>query len=388
MQVQRILTEKQILSVAHHPFVVTLHYSFQTPEFFYLVMQYCAGGEFFSFLRRQEKHRLSEAHAKFYAAEVLIALEYLHLLGIIYRDLKPENILVHESGHIMLSDFDLAHEVKTLSRVAVSPVRSFMNVTGFSSSGSPPTGGPSSFSVSSQSPTSLGSMASLNTLGCHENSLWFRVVDRKKSTVTTSNGSGIKAILRSALSCLPLKCLCGTPITYPMMDTESHMELGEKRTSFVGTHEYVAPEIIAEEGYVGSVDWWALGILLYEMIYGTTPFKGSTHIQTLENILDLSEEIDFPSDVDVSEDFKDLVRRLLDKTVNRRLQNPLEIKAHPFFRETVWPCTCFDLLKMGILAVVVDDFGSDSQPEAADRAGFRAYAPGKAVLARGDQRVR
>lgn len=335
---QRILTEKQILSVAHHPFVVTLHYSFQTPEYFYLVMQYCAGGEFFSFLRRQEKHRLSEAHAKFYAAEVLIALEYLHLLGIIYRDLKPENILMHESGHIMLSDFDLAHEIKTLSRVAVSPVNSFMNVTGFSSSGhNTPTG--SSSPCASQSPTSLGSIVSLNTLGLHENSLWFRVADRKKSLITSTGSGYTKSLPHSPLSCLPFKCLCGKPISYPMVDTESHMELSEKRMSFVGTHEYVAPEIIAEEGYVGSVDWWAFGILLYEMLYGTTPFKGSTQIQTLENILDLSEDIDFPSDVDVSEDYKDLIRRLLDKTVSKRLQNPLEIKAHPFFRAIVWPCT-------------------------------------------------
>lgn len=123
-----------------------------------------------------------------------------------------------------------------------------------------------------------------------------------------------------------------------MMDTESHMEEGEKRMSFVGTHEYVAPEIIAEEGYVGSVDWWAFGILLYEMIYGTTPFKGSTQLQTLENILDLTDEIDFPTDVEVSAECKDLIRKLLDKTVRRRLQNPLHIKTHPFFKETVWPC--------------------------------------------------
>jgi protein-serine/threonine kinase len=97
------------------------------------------------------------------------------------------------------------------------------------------------------------------------------------------------------------------------MDTETHLEEGEKRISFVGTHEYVAPEIIAEEGYVGSVDWWAFGILLYEMIYATTPFKGSTQIQTLENILDVTEEIQFPSNIKISETCKDLIRKLLAK---------------------------------------------------------------------------
>lgn len=121
-----------------------------------------------------------------------------------------------------------------------------------------------------------------------------------------------------------------------MMDTESHLEQGERRTSFVGTHEYVAPEIIAEEGYVGSVDWWAFGILLYEMVYSTTPFKGSTQIETLENILDLTGDIDFPSEIPVSDTFKDLIRQLLAKHVSRRLQNPLHIKVHPFFKGTPW----------------------------------------------------
>ena len=98
-----------------------------------------------------------------------------------------------------------------------------------------------------------------------------------------------------------------------MMDTESHLSVGQKRMSFVGTHEYVAPEIIAEEGYVGSVDWWAFGILIYEMVYGTTPFRGSTQVQTLENILDITEDIEFPEQVPTSEIFKDLIRKLLAK---------------------------------------------------------------------------
>lgn len=127
-----------------------------------------------------------------------------------------------------------------------------------------------------------------------------------------------------------------------MVDTESHLEDGEKRRSFVGTHEYVAPEIIAEEGYVGSVDWWAFGILLYEMVYGKTPFKGKIQTQTLENILDITEEVEFPTDEaaqEVSDECKDLLRKLLAKDVAKRLQNPLSIKAHPFFRSVAWPRT-------------------------------------------------
>lgn len=333
---QRILTERQILSVANHPFIVTLHYSFQTADYFYLIMQvrsptscclplmishsigqYCAGGEFFSFLKRQEKQRLSEDQAKFYAAEVLLALEYLHLLGIIYRDLKPENILVHESGHIVLSDFDLAHDLKTKSGASVSPMNSFVRANWNSISPI------SAEATATPSPTSSATTSSL----------WFRISDRKTSSVAPAVVPQAPCVV-SKIACI---CACGRSVSYPMMDTESHLEQGERRNSFVGTHEYVAPEIIAEEGYVGSVDWWAFGILLYEMIYSTTPFKGSTQIQTLENILDLTEDIDFPSEIPVSDCFKDLIRQLLAKHVSRRLQNPLHIKAHPFFKGTPWP---------------------------------------------------
>lgn len=72
-------------------------------------MEYCNGGELYGLLNAQPKKRLKESHARFYTAEVVMALQYLHLLGVVYRDLKPENILLHESGHILLTDFDLSY---------------------------------------------------------------------------------------------------------------------------------------------------------------------------------------------------------------------------------------------------------------------------------------
>jgi serine/threonine protein kinase len=352
-RVQRVLTERQILSVADHPFVVTLHYCFQTAHYFYLVMQvrlsasfelsrpasrshhlsmgkYCAGGELFSFLRSQENHRFREVHAKFYAAEVLIALEYLHLIGIIYRDLKPENILVHESGHVMLSDFDLAHEVQPAAQPLV--------------------GRTSTTSKKREPHVPLSP-----TISTTDPDLWFRMRERhltnrhivavvasptSKSARAASSGP-IQRKRRFSCPCVSMPPLEG----YPHMDTESHMNLGEKRTSFVGTHEYVAPEIISEEGYVGSVDWWAFGILLYEMIYGVTPFRGATQLQTLENILDISEEIEFPPDVPVSAACRDLIEKLLAKNIDKRLKDPLLIKSHPFFKDLVWPRTFMPLLR-------------------------------------------
>ncbi|KAJ9112592.1 hypothetical protein QFC19_000611 [Naganishia cerealis] len=107
-KIKRALAEQEILATSNHPFIVTLYHSFQSDDYLYFCMEYCMGGEFFRALQTRPGKCLSEDHARFYAAEVTAALEYLHLMGICYRDLKPENILLHESGHIMLSDFDLS----------------------------------------------------------------------------------------------------------------------------------------------------------------------------------------------------------------------------------------------------------------------------------------
>ena len=129
-KIKRALTEQEILATANHPFIVTLYHSFQSDQYLYFCMEYCMGGEFFRALQSRPGKCLPEEAARFYAAEVTAALEYLHLMGFIYRDLKPESgslfpclrsslmtggsrvldILLHHSGHIMLSDFDLAKQ--------------------------------------------------------------------------------------------------------------------------------------------------------------------------------------------------------------------------------------------------------------------------------------
>lgn len=141
-KIKRALAEQEILATSNHPFIVTLFHSFQSQDYLFFVLdvsifvdegmieadgQYCMGGEFFRALQTRPNKCLSEEHARFYAAEVIAALEYLHLNGYIYRDLKPESgshmpgncartdadrldILLHQSGHIMLSDFDLSKQ--------------------------------------------------------------------------------------------------------------------------------------------------------------------------------------------------------------------------------------------------------------------------------------
>ncbi|KAK6162654.1 hypothetical protein DH2020_002495 [Rehmannia glutinosa] len=111
----RAQTEREILQLLDHPFLPTLYTHFETDRFSCLVMEYCPGGDLHTMRQRQPGKHFSEYAARFYAAEVLLALEYLHMLGVVYRDLKPENVLVRDDSHIMLSDFDLS------LRCAVSP---------------------------------------------------------------------------------------------------------------------------------------------------------------------------------------------------------------------------------------------------------------------------
>ena len=105
-QIERTRTERKVLSIVDHPFIMKLHFAFQTEDKLFLVLDYCAGGELFFHLSRHK--RFPESWTRFYAAELLLALGHLHSKGIIYRDLKPENILLDSRGHLKLGDFGLA----------------------------------------------------------------------------------------------------------------------------------------------------------------------------------------------------------------------------------------------------------------------------------------
>jgi serine/threonine protein kinase len=101
--------ERQILLEVKHPFIVEMHYAFQSPDRFFFALDYVNGGDLHHHLRK--KSRFSEKEARFYACELILALDYLHERGFIYRDLKPENILLDSEGHVKLTDFGLSRQL-------------------------------------------------------------------------------------------------------------------------------------------------------------------------------------------------------------------------------------------------------------------------------------
>lgn len=107
-QLKYAISEIKIMKRLQHPFILTLHYAFQEPNNIYLILDYCPNGDLLDLIQR--KRKLDEQTARFYLAEVILALEYLHAQDIIYRDLKPSNILLDEQGHVKLADFGLAKE--------------------------------------------------------------------------------------------------------------------------------------------------------------------------------------------------------------------------------------------------------------------------------------
>ncbi|XP_060193726.1 serine/threonine-protein kinase D6PK-like [Lycium barbarum] len=292
----RAQTEREILQSLDHPFLPTLYSHFETDKFSCLVMEFCPGGDLHALRQKQPGKFFPEHAARFYVAEVLLALEYLHMLGIIYRDLKPENVLVREDGHIMLSDFDLS------LRCAVSPtlVRS-----------------------------SNSSLESKSSSYCIEPSCVVQPSCIQPSCFTPRFLSKPKKEKKSKQ-----KTETYNQVNRPELLAEP---TSARSMSFVGTHEYLAPEIIKGEGHGSAVDWWTFGIFLYELLFGQTPFKGAGNRATLFNVV--GQPLRFPETPSVSFAARDLIRGLLVKEPQHRLayrRGATEIKQHPFFQNVNW----------------------------------------------------
>ncbi|CAG9840123.1 unnamed protein product [Diabrotica balteata] len=222
-EVAHTQTENRVLRTTHHPFLTSLKYSFQTNDRLCFVMEYVNGGELFFHLSRERV--FSEDRTRFYGAEIISALAYLHSQGIIYRDLKLENLLLDKDGHIKIADFGL----------------------------------------------------------------------------------------------------CKEDITY-----------GRTTKTFCGTPEYLAPEVLEDNDYGRAVDWWGIGVVMYEMMCGRLPFYNRDHDVLFTLIL--MEEVKFPKNL--STEAKELLAGLLVKDPTKRLgggpEDAKQIMAHPFFSSINW----------------------------------------------------
>eukprot|EP01125_Pyxidicula_operculata_P014765 TRINITY_DN4962_c0_g1_i1.p1 TRINITY_DN4962_c0_g1~~TRINITY_DN4962_c0_g1_i1.p1 ORF type:complete len:478 (-),score=153.15 TRINITY_DN4962_c0_g1_i1:239-1672(-) len=219
-EVEHTKTERNVLVKLQHPFLPRLHFSFQSEKRLYFIMDFINGGELFHHL--QQCKRFPEERAKFYAAQIVSVLQYVHENGIIYRDLKPENLLLTSDGNIILTDFGLAKE----------------------------------------------GMNNANSL----------------------------------------------------------------TSTFCGTPEYFAPEIIKSEDYTKAVDWWSAGTLFYEMLTGLPPFYTQNEEDMYHMIM--TAQLEFPEYF--SPEVADLISKLLDRDPNTRLQDPAHIRAHPWFKDIDW----------------------------------------------------
>ena len=122
-----------------------------------------------------------------------------------------------------------------------------------------------------------------------------------------------------------------------IINHKGNYNIHEKNYSFVGTCLYIAPEILKKIGYYKDIDWWSLGVIFYEMLVGYSPFKGKNKIEVYKKVLDYNKFISFPDNLNISNEAKDLIFKLLTKSENRLGKNGSEeIKSHPFFKGINW----------------------------------------------------
>ncbi|KAI8056703.1 hypothetical protein BDF22DRAFT_207836 [Syncephalis plumigaleata] len=385
-QVTNVKAERMILMMQRDsPYVVRLFYSFQSKDYLYLVMEYLNGGDCAALIKTLGG--LSEDWARSYLAEVTLGLEYLHSLGIIHRDLKPDNLLIDQDGHVKLTDFGLSRMGFLGRRAQGESQMSSSTIIGgggppFSRSASLSTrdgtldgggGGGQTSSLSSPSNTTLNdthgthSATGISSSLPYPQSYFNLLMDQERRG---SLGSSVSTMSSSLTTGSNTPATPGTPIAHQFMEDTSSMSpvpppppssttslllpmaaaasasIDDKPATdkkFVGTPDYLAPESILGTGQDTMVDWWALGVICYEFIYGIPPFHAETPDKVFEKIL--TRQINWHEDeIELSPEARDFMEQLLCIDPRRRLgcEGAEQVKAHPFFKEINWQTICTD----------------------------------------------
>jgi protein-serine/threonine kinase len=266
-QVSRIRNERDVMSKHNSEWLAQLKYSFTTPKYIYLAMEYIPGGDMKALL--DQVGCFAEEYAKFFFAEMLLAVDTLHKMGYVHRDLKPDNFLVDRSGHLKLIDFGLSKDGLNQK---------------------------------------YSSTFNLKRASIHSG-----------SSIDTSHSGNSMKVTRA-----------------------SRMRSRRMAYSVVGSPEYMAVEVLDEKGYTHLCDYWSLGIIFYELLYGITPFWSESIIEVFGNIMNWQKllgppELDEGEEIEVTPDAWDLIRRLLCAPEDRIGRNGVEeIKEHKFFKGFNW----------------------------------------------------
>lgn len=388
-QVTNVKAERAIMMwQGESDFVAKLYWTFASKDYLYLVMEYLNGGDCASLIKTLGG--LPEDWAKKYLAEVVLGVQHLHDRQIVHRDLKPDNLLIDQKGHLKLTDFGLsrmgligrqkrmqnskpteAPDLLKLGKRAPSIASSRSTSFDFNGSQSPaPTPGltpaltgelgqPSYFSLTRENSREPSRRTSGQRSDSGESDALanmfrrFSIVDESSSyqrrtpieEETASEGESPEPYaLQPVLSHMSG---LGTPPGQSGM-LPPPMALFDPEDSsrrFVGTPDYLAPETINGSGQDEMSDWWSLGCILFECLYGYPPFHAETPEQVFQNILD--RKIDWPDDEDcpVTPEAKDLMNRLMCLDPKERLGSNNEekfanggdeIRAHPWFADVEW----------------------------------------------------
>ncbi|CAG8441902.1 11862_t:CDS:10 [Diversispora eburnea] len=262
-----------------------------------MVMEYLIGGDLSSLLQCFE--RFDEDMARMYTAEVVLALEYLHNNGITHRDLKPDNMLITSEGHIKLTDFGL-------SRISI-PEKS-MTYLGKSNDEADK----KKFSKRVANPESRNS-----------------VVHQRPASAIFSNENSKR---NSHVNFYGLDSNT-TNSTFQQSSKAFKRQNRQSSKALLGTPDYLAPELLLGIGHSTAVDWWSLGVCLFEFLLGYPPFNDDTPQSIFRNIL--NHDIQWPPEGFLSPEAKDLISKLLNQTPDKR-PTVEEVKTHPFFNGIVW----------------------------------------------------
>ncbi|TFY60575.1 hypothetical protein EVJ58_g5063 [Rhodofomes roseus] len=326
-QITNVKAERMILmKQAESPFVAKLYFTFQSKENLYLVMEYLNGGDCAALIKSLGS--LPEEWTRNYIAEVVLGLEYLHQRGIVHRDLKPDNLLIDQHGHLKLTDFGLSR-IGLLGRQTRDAQLFTDRGLRTRSRHSPGSRPPSIDSVyMGQSPFTSDLYAGDDV--------------SESSGSESLQGSGLFAMRRSNSKQQPhVDSPLQSFATELTTDLRSHPTPGGTppgEQKVVGTPDYLAPEtILGLRGDDAAVDWWALGVITYEFLYGIPPFHDETPEKVFENIL--SGRIQWHTEyVDVSPEARDFMQRLMTQDPAQRLgaNGAEEVRVHPFFAGIDW----------------------------------------------------